>query len=54
MGTDFKANLDLTERSFMQRAVVSYNQLPASLRQVPKLETFKKKLKVWVFDTVPL
>ena len=48
MGSQFKSKLDLTEKSFMNRATVSFNQLPATLRQIPTIEAFKKKLKVWV------
>ena len=33
MGSDFQAKLDITERSFMNRATVNYNQLPAELRK---------------------
>ena len=48
MGPDFKSKLDLTEKSFMNRATDSYNNIPTSLRQVKKMEDFKKKLKIWV------
>ena len=47
MGGEFKSKLELTEKSFMQRSTLSYNQLPTSLRQVQKLENFKKQLKTW-------
>ena len=42
MGPEFKSMLELTEKRFMNRATVSYNQIPASLRQIPKIEYFKK------------
>ena len=48
MGSAFKCKLELTEKSFMNRATVAFNQLPSELRQTPKLEEFKKKLKGWV------
>ena len=48
MGPDFKSKLLLTEKSFMNRATVSYNMLPATLRQISKVDDFLKKLKVWV------
>ena len=54
MGEDFKTKLDLTEKSFMQRATVSFNLLPTSLRQVRKIDVFKKKLKVWVSENIQL
>ena len=50
MGPDFQAKLDLTERSFMNRATVNFNQLPAELRKILKIETFKLKLKIWVIE----
>ena len=48
MGPEFQSKLELTEKSFMSRATLSFNKLPATLRQIPKIELFKKKLKVWV------
>ena len=54
MGTEFKTKLDLTEKSFMQRATLSYNQLPTSLRQVQKVENFKKQLKTWVQKNITI
>ena len=52
MGPDFKAKLEITKGSFMNRATVNYNQLPESLRKIPKIGTFKKKLKIWVIENV--
>ena len=54
MGSEFKSKLELTEKSFMNRATVSYNKLPPELRKIPKLETFKEKLKVWVLENVKI
>ena len=54
MGPDFQAKLDLTERSFMNRATVNFNQLPAELRKDLKIETFKLKLKLWVMENYKL
>ena len=54
MGPDFKSKLELTEKSFMSRATTSFNQLPTSLRQIPKIEAFKKKLKSWVLENVQI
>ena len=50
MGPAFRCKLELTEKSFMNRATMSFNQLPAEIRQCSKLDIFKKKLKVWVVD----
>ena len=49
-GSAFQCKLGLTERSFMNRATVSFNQLPTEVGQCLKLEGFKKKLKVWLLD----
>ena len=48
MGEQFKCKLDLTERSFLNRATINFNQLPGELRQESNIETFKNKLKTWV------
>ena len=52
MGLEFRSKLDLTERSFMVRATVDYNLLPPEFRKVPKLEDFKKNLKLWVMEHI--
>ena len=54
MGPDFKSKLELTEKSFMNRATVSYNNLPQEIRKSTKLETFKIKLKEWVLENCKL
>ena len=43
-----RATLTLTERSFIHRASTSYNMIPAELRQLRKMSSFKSKLKIWV------
>ena len=50
MGPDFQSKLEITEKSFMNRATVSFNRLPAELRQVRKIEDFKKELKRWILE----
>ena len=50
MGSEFQCKLEITEKSFMNRATVDFNKLPAELKQTSKLETFKKKLKIWVLE----
>ena len=52
MGPEFKSKLELTEKSFMNRATVSYNQISASLRKIPRIEDFKKKLKIWALSNL--
>ena len=54
MGPDFQSKLEITEKSFMNRATVSFNKLPAELRQIRKIETFKKQLKIWVLKNCKL
>ena len=54
MGPEFKSKLELTEKSFMNRATVSFNLLPPELRKISKLEEFKEKLKVWVLGNVKI
>ena len=54
MGPEFQAKLSLTEKSFMNRATVCYNQLPTTLRKVQKEQKFKKELKQWVLENVQL
>ena len=54
MGSEFRPKLDLTEKSFMNRGTVSYNQLPPELRRTPELENFKKSLKDWVVENVKI
>ena len=54
MGPDFKSKLELTEKSFLHRATISYNNLPQEIRKIPVLETFKMKLKSWVLENCKL
>ena len=43
-----RVTLRLSEKSFMHRAVISYNRIPVELRQMKNIDTFKAKLKMWV------
>ena len=54
MGSEFKSKLELTEKSFMHRSTISYNQLPPERRRTPELAIFKKNLKVWVQENVKI
>ena len=38
---------DLAQKSFMTRSAVMWNTIPAELRSIKKLESFKIKLKQW-------
>ena len=50
MGDAFKSKLDLTEKSFMNRATVSFNQLPQDLRKKKEIGAFKVELKKWILE----
>ena len=50
MGLGFQCKLEITEKSYLNRATVCFNKLPSKLRQIRKLETFKKQLKAWVLE----
>ena len=43
-----------TQNSFFGRAPKLYNQIPAEIRSATSLPTFKKKLKLWVKENVPI
>ena len=50
MGSAFQCKLELTEKSFLNRATVSYNKLPSEIRQVREIDSFKNQLKIWVLE----
>ena len=54
MGDAFKSKLDLTEKSFMNRATVSFNQLPQDLRKIKEIWAFKVALKQWILESYKL
>ena len=54
MGAEFKSKLALTEKSFINRSTVNFNQLPTELKQMIKIEVFKKKLKQWVIQNISI
>ena len=54
LGADFQAKLTLTEKSSVNRSTVCFNQLPLDIRKIPKIDTFKKKLKMWVSENIPI
>ena len=43
-----RATLRISEKSFIHRALSSYNQIPVELRSVENISTFKLKLKIWL------
>ena len=48
MGSAFPCKLDLTEKSFMNRATICFNRIPTEIRQIKKLQNFKIQLKKWI------
>ena len=49
-----KPKLELTRESFRLRAANSYNQLPANIRTCTKVELFKKMVKTWTMENIPI
>ena len=50
----FSTNYTLTQNSFRFRGAKEYNQIPASIRSITHMTTFKKKLKIWVKKSISL
>ena len=48
------AESSLTEKSFLCRGTRDYNSIPADLKAITSLQTFKKKLKVWILANIPI
>ena len=53
-GEQFSANQSLTQKSFCFRTTAQYNSIPASIRAVKSMPTFKVKLKKWVETNIPI
>ena len=51
---DLEAKLDLSERSWCWRATRAYQDLPISMRNEPKLGSFKSKLRTWVKENIDI
>ena len=49
-----KPKLEQTRESFRWRAANSYNQLPTNIRTCTKVEQFKKMVKAWIMDNIPI
>ena len=49
-----ECKLSISRGSFYYRGSRLYNQLPANLTSIPKLPAFKKSVKQWVRDNIPL
>ena len=44
----------VTEGSFTSKSIVNYNRIPDSLKSVTSLPTFKRKLKKWTLENIPI
>ena len=53
-GETFTANQSLVKTSFCYRATTQYNSIPASIRSIRSIPTFKSRLKKWVEINVPI
>ena len=53
-GEDILRTSTLTQNSFRYRAAKCYNSIPPDIRQVTSVPAFKKKVKQWVLDNVPI
>ena len=54
MGPEYKSKLELTEKSFMNRATVSYNKIPSKLRKITAIQNFKVQLKQWIQENIDI
>ena len=53
-GEDFSANKTHTQKSFRHRATTQYNSIPASIRTIQSMASFKFKLRKWVETNIPI
>ena len=49
-----QCNKRLTEKSFLQRAPMCFNQVPSDIRSIEAEGNFKHKLKMWIMEKIPL
>ena len=54
LGADSRAGGDLATRSFKYRVTDQWNTLPVKIRQAGTLREFKKQLKGWVSENIPI
>ena len=54
LGDNFDSKQGLLHDGFKYRAAKDYNLIPAHIRSVRVLPTFKKKLKQWVSGNIPV
>ena len=54
LGQNFDSKQGLIHDSFRYRAAKDYNSIPAAIRSIRYLPSFKKKLKQWVRSNIPI
>ena len=54
LGPDSQAQAELARNSFKYRTTKEWNVLPLELRNTPKLDMFKIKLKQWIKENIPI
>ena len=45
---------ELSEKSFITRGSRAYNSIPSIIRQSTSIQTFKNKLRSWIFSNIPI
>ena len=53
-GEEHDATSGLSHNSFFYRGTLDYYRIPAHIRMVRTMDTFKYKLKQWVSSNIPL
>ena len=43
-----------SKKTFIPRAISDWNSLPVNLRQIEDAPTFKKQLRLWIVENVPV
>ena len=51
---NFSAKSERAKSSYCYRGAILYNQLPYEIKQCQNISTFKKKLKAWVLNNIPI
>ena len=46
--------LGVAAQSFCYRGASEWNRLPFELRRKDKVETFKKALRIWIVENIPM
>ena len=41
-------------KTFIPRTISDWNSIPVNLRQMKELMTFKKQLRIWIMENVPV